>query len=686
MEKKTVKVHVTDAGKLDSEEYDIKLLEIDPYLMPYKKDIKLRADRYQAMKEKLLGGLTGFSDFANAHMFYGFHRIAEGWIYREWAPAAEKLWLMGDFNGWNPESHPLEKREGGNWEILLKGNESLGHMSKVKVRVLSRGIVRDRIPVYIRRIVQNPETHDFAGQVWDPVDPFVWSDKDFRLDKDEARLIYEAHVGMAQEKEAIGTFTEFADNVLPRIKAGGYNTVQLMAIMSHPYYASFGYQVSNFFGVSAWFGTPDELKELINRAHGMGMAVLLDLVHSHAVKNIAEGINEFDGTDYQFFHESTKGNHPAWDSKLFNYGKPEVIHFLLSNVKFWLEEYHFDGFRFDGVTSMIYHHQGLGVDFDNYKKYFGMDTDLDALTYLQFANELTKEVRPDAITIAEDMSGMPGMAVPVADGGIGFDYRLSMGVPDFWIKMIKGHEDENWSMTKLWYELIGRRPKEKNIGYAESHDQALVGDKTIMFRLADKEIYHHMEKQDNNHIVARAVALHKMIRFITLTLGGEGYLNFMGNEFGHPEWIDFPRVGNHWSYAYARRQWSLVDNENLKFKYLDNFDKAMISFVKEAHTLEAGNPHSLWMDEENLLMAYRKGESVFLFNFNPNRSFSEFALPTDCQGDFRVVFDSDEIDFGGQGRISREVIYSTRKLPSRKNRDGVVIYSPSRTVLVLRQN
>ena len=665
------------------EKKTIPLLEIDPYLKPFSKDITLRQTRYVNGKAKLLESKKNLSEFANGHNYYGIHRTKTGWIYREWAPGAEALWLIGDFNSWNGESHPLERKENGNWEIYIDGRDTLQHLQRVKVRIKTGRQLRDRIPVYIKRTIQSLDTHDFSGQIWEPESPFCWTDKNFRVKEEEPRFIYEAHVGMAQEKEAIGTFLEFKETVLPRIKAGGYNTVQLMAVMSHPYYASFGYQVANFFGVSHWFGTPDDLKALIDEAHSLGIAVLLDLVHSHSVKNIEDGINEFDGTDYQYFHAKEKGNHPAWDSKLFNYGKPEVVHFLLSNIKFWLEEYHFDGFRFDGVTSMLYHHKGLGIDFDGYKKYFSAETDLDAVTYLQLANELTKEIRPDGITIAEDMSGMPGMGIPIVDGGIGFDYRLSMGVPDLWIKILKLPRDEDWSMLQLWHELTGRRPLEKNIGYAESHDQALVGDKTIMFRLADKEMYWHMDKQDNNPVIARAMALHKLIRFITISLGGEGYLNFMGNEFGHPEWIDFPRAGNNWSYLHARRQWSLVDNGFLKFEYLNNFDKAMLAFIKKAEILRANPPHNLWIDEENKTIAFKKNEYVFLLNFNPSKSVEGYPIPTDIQGEYRVIFDSDEKDFGGQERISKNTIYKTRKLPTRMNRDGVVIYSPSRTALVL---
>ncbi len=669
----------------DYKDKNIKIMEIDPYLKPFESDIRLRVERYTSCKKELLGNNQSFESFASGDLFYGFHLIKDGWVYREWAPMADALYLIGDFNSWNPQTHPLIRKENGNWEIFLPGVQALKHLSYVKVRVVAKGASRDRIPLYIKRTMQDPITNDFVGQIWQPDFEFKWQDSEFHIDSELPLFIYEAHVGMAQEKEGMGTFNEFTENILPRIKAAGYNTVQLMAVMQHPYYASFGYQVSNFFAVSSWFGTPEELKKLVNAAHLMGIAVLLDLVHSHSIKNIADGINEFDGTDYQFFHTGVKGNHPAWGTKLFNYGKPEVLHFLLSNIKFWLEEYHFDGYRFDGVSSMLYHHQGLGVVFSDYSKYFSMDTDLDAITYLQFANDLVREVKPNAVTIAEDMSGMPGMCLPVDFGGIGFDYRLSMGVPDLWVKLLKELPDEKWSMCQLWHELTNRRPKEKNIGYSESHDQALVGDKTLMFRLGGKEMYSHMLKSDDNLIINRAVELHKLIRFITITLAGEGYLNFMGNEFGHPEWIDFPREGNNWSYNYARRQWSLMENKDLKYEYLSNFDKEMLILLKTYNVLSATDLQNLWTDDKQNMIAFRKGELVFLFNFNPSASFSEYELPTGEMGEYKIIFNSDETIFGGQHRIATDYIYSAKTLRNKGNKPGIIVYSPSRTVLVLKK-
>jgi len=661
-----------------------RILTVDPWLAPYQQDIELRMKCYREVKESLLGDTESFAEFANGHEYFGFHRTEDGWVYREWAPAADALSLVGDFNNWDRTSHPLSRLEDGVWELFIPGKDTITHQSRVKVHVRSRGSERDRIPLFIRKVVQDPNTNDFSGQIWEPEHPFEWTDEHYHINHALSPFIYETHIGMAQETYDIGTYKEFEENILPRVKALGYNTIQIMAIMEHPYYASFGYHVSNYFAACSWFGTPDELKSLVNKAHEMGIAILMDIVQSHAVKNLAEGINEFDGTDYQFFHTGARGNHSAWDSKLFNYGKHEVIHFLLSSLKFWMEEYHLDGFRFDGVTSMIYQDHGLGTAFDNYGKYFSMNTDMEALTYLQFANDLVREIKPDALTIAEDMSGMPGMCLPVKDGGIGFDYRLSMGVPDLWVNTFKLN-DEDWNMQTLWHELTTGRPGEKRITYVESHDQALVGDKTLIFRMADKEMYWHMDKNDPSIIIDRAIALHKMVRLITISAGAEGYLNFMGNEFGHPEWIDFPRVGNGWSFDHCRRQWSLADNPELKYQDLNNFDSAMIKLMSAEGLMGGGVPVSLWIDQDRKIIAFKKKDFVFLFNFHPSESYSAFELPIHSDGSFQVVLDTDEERFGGHKRISREITYKTDALAMNNDYTGIVIYSPCRTAIVLKK-
>ncbi|WP_311370479.1 alpha-amylase family glycosyl hydrolase [Anaerococcus hydrogenalis] len=659
---------------------DWKILEIDPWIKDYKNDIDLRMEEYKKQKNRLLKKGEKLKDFANAHNYYGFHKTKTGWIYREWAPNAKGLYLVGDFNNWDRHSHPLKKINDGDWEIFIKGIRTIPHKSRLKVMVDYGDSFQDRIPLFARR-VERDENHDFSAILENPRKKFEWTDDKFKIKKDDL-LIYEAHIGMACEREGVGTYKEFEKNILPRIKKEGYNTIQLMAIAEHPYYGSFGYQVSNFFAPSSWYGENDELKSLINTAHQMGLNVIMDLVHSHSVKNTNEGINLFDGTEYQFFHEGDEGNHPDWDSKLFDYHKPGVCHFLLSNIKYWLEEFHFDGFRFDGVTSMIYKNHGRGESFDNYSKYFSMNTDIEAINYLQLANELIREVKKDAITIAEDMSAMPGMCLPIKDGGIGFDYRLSMGMPDFWEKVLE-KRDEDWDMGRMWYELSTYRPEEKRISYVESHDQALVGSKTTIFRLADSAMYWDMEKKTHNIIIDRAIALHKMIRWITISMGAEVYLNFMGNEFGHPEWIDFPREGNNYSFHYARRLWSLADNDLLKYDWLLKWDEKMLDQIKEDDQL--GNDiFRLWLDNDRKVIAYRNKDIVYIFNFHPRNSYDSFQVPIHDKGKFKVILDTDDEEFGGLGRISKDIIYESKNLEN-TDYDGIEIYIPSRTALALKK-
>ena len=662
-----------------------KLLEIDPWLQPYYNDIDLRMNRHAETRKALLGDSGDLSSFANGYMYYGIHRTETGWVYREWAPGADAIHLIGEFNNWDRQSHPMTRKDNGVWEIELEGADTLKHGQKIKIQVTRDGRSSDHLPAYIRYAVQDPATNLFDGIVWAPEKPFQWTDGGYGKRKVSPLFIYESHIGMGQEAERKGTYREFADFNLEYIHDLGYNTVQLMAIQEHAYYASFGYQVTNFFAASSWYGTPDDLKYLIDKAHSLNMYVLLDVVHSHASDNATDGLNMLDGTDYQYFHHGEQGWHPAWGTRLFDYGKHEVLHFLLSNLKFWMDEYHFDGFRFDGVTSMIYHDHGLGSAFTDYSMYFSMNTDVDAVTYLQLANELIHTVNPFAVTIAEEMSGMPGMCIPIRSGGIGFDYRLAMGIPDFWIKYLKEVSDDNWDMFKLWHELSSRRPQEKNVAYCESHDQALVGDKTIFFRMTDAEMYTGMEKSYHSITMDRAVALHKMIRFVTMSLGGEGYLNFMGNEFGHPEWIDFPREGNGWSYKYARRQWSLVQNGLLKFEWLANFDKAMLKFARKYRVLNKHDLVNLWVDQPGKIIAFSKGELVYVFNFHPTYSPTNFFLPVHSvgEGQYKVIFSTDDVDFGGMDRVSKQYVYYTKFVENRGL--GFEIYIPCRTAIVFKR-
>ena len=660
------------------------ILQKDPGLKPYEKIILHRLEKIEAEFSHLTADKISLPDFASGHEFFGLHFRDNHWILREWAPNASRMFLIGDMTNWQEyEAFALQRfPEDGFWEIRLPA-DALSHRDLYRLRIHWHGGAGDRLPAYARRVVQDPVSLIFNAQVWQPPSPYIWHCNDFHRKK-EAPLIYEAHIGMAQDKEGIGSYREFTQNVLPRIIKSGYNTIQLMAVQEHPYYGSFGYQVSNFFAASSRFGTPEDLKMLIDEAHASGLAVLMDIVHSHSVSNENEGLSRFDGTRYQYFHNGERGLHRLWDSRCFDYGKVQVLHFLLSNCRFWLDEYRFDGFRFDGITSMLYLHHGMNKAFSSYDDYFGPDVDEDALTYLALANRLIHQLRPDAITIAEDVSGMPGLAVPQKEGGFGFDYRFAMGIPDYWIKLTKDVPDENWPVGHLWYELTSRRRDEQTISYAESHDQAMVGDKSLIFRLIDAVMYEHMKIDDHHIAVDRGMALHKMIRLITLATAGAGYLNFMGNEFGHPEWIDFPREGNNWSYKHARRQWHLVDNPDLKFCFLAGFDRDMIAAAKKSNLLEHAEPSLLHDHSEYMLLIFQRGGLLFAFNFHPNRSFTDYFFEAPA-GKYDLILDTDAAAYGGPNRLLKNQEHFTlRDRIDNRTVDLLSLYLPSRSGQVLK--
>ncbi len=656
----------------------------DPYLEPYEPIIRSRAERASQLANRLAEGPGSLTEFACAHEYYGLHRTADGWVFREWAPNATGIWLVGDFSSWWVDDRfKLNRLEGRDvWELRLPP-DALRHGQFYRLEVTWDGGRGERIPAYARRVVQDPDTLIFTAQVWCPEQPYRWQNK-FSV-PDRVPLIYEAHIGMAQEKEAVGTYSEFRETVLPRIAKAGYNTIQLMAVMEHPYYGSFGYHVSSFFASSSRFGTPEELKALVDAAHGMGIAVIMDLVHSHAVKNERDGLSCFDGTTYQYFHAGLRGWHDAWDSRCFDYGKTDVLHFLLSNCRYWLDEFRFDGFRFDGVTSMLYLHHGLGVDFVDYSQYFDSTVDEDAWIYCNLANRVVHSLRPDAITIAEDVSGMPGVAAPLDDFGLGFDYRMAMGVPECWFKLARDVRDEDWNIGYLWHELTNRRSDERTVNYVESHDQALVGGKTFFFQLVDAAVYDNMSRFRPNLQAERGVALHKLARLATAAACGHAYLNFMGNEFGHPEWIDFPREGNGFSFHYARRQWSLRDNRDLYYWNLGEFDEAMIHLLGDRHILEHTVPRRLFADDVAKLLVFERGTFIFMFNFHTSESVADFSVvvPPSAYG-YRLVLSSDDEKFGGQGRVRPGQHFDL--LPEHRGNElcqVVKVYLPCRTAIVL---
>eukprot|EP00899_Mesostigma_viride_P000843 jgi/Mesvir1/1075/Mv17590-RA.1 len=650
---------------------DLAVLDTDPQLAPFKDHLLYRANQYKQAKEAIEQHGGGLDKFSQGYNDFGFVRKDGHIIYREWAPAARGMALIGDFNGWNPESHRMQRDQFGVWSVQLDdvdGRPRIPHGSRVKVRVTRpEGWAVDRIPAWIKWATVEPGKMGakYDGIYWDPPASEKYKFKHARPPRPATPRIYEAHVGMSSSEPKVNTYRDFADNVLPRIARAGYNCVQLMAIMEHSYYASFGYHVTNFFAPSSRCGTPEDLKYLIDTAHGLGLTMLMDVIHSHASNNVDDGLNGFDfgqSSADSYFHTGDRGYHKLWDSRLFNYGNWEVKRFLLSNLRFWMEEYMFDGFRFDGVTSMLYTHHGLNMAFSGqYHEYFGFSTDVEACVYMMLANETIHSLYPDAIMIAEDVSGMPTLGVPVSQGGLGFDYRLSMAIPDKWIQLLKHRVDEQWGMHEIVVALCNRRYSEKCIAYAESHDQALVGDKTVAFWLMDKEMYTGMSAlSPASPVIERGIALHKMIHFITFALGGDGYLNFMGNEFGHPEWMDFPREGNGWSYNYCRRQWHLADESHLRYKFMAEFDRAMCALDERFGFMRS--PHQLVSSfhEDDKVIVFERGDLVFVFNFHPTKTYEGYKVGCRDAGKYRVALDSDAYEFGGKGRVGHDTDHFTQ--------------------------
>ncbi|HAZ57720.1 MAG TPA: 1,4-alpha-glucan-branching enzyme [Bacteroides graminisolvens] len=667
-------------------ERTLNIIKHDLWLEPFEEAINGRYRYVLGKKSELTnGGKQSLSDFATGYLYFGLHKTSKGWVFREWAPNATQIYLIGTFSNWKEDqAYAMTRLENGNWEIELPA-DVLHHGDLYKLIVHWNGGCGERIPAWATRVVQDAQTGIFNAQVWDPQTPYVFKTKNFKPATDPL-LIYECHIGMAQQEEKVGTYNEFREKILPRVAKAGYNCIQVMAIQEHPYYGSFGYHVSNFFAASSRFGTPDELKELIDAAHDLGIAVIMDIVHSHSVKNEVEGLANFAGDPNQYFYPGARREHPAWDSLCFDYGKNEVIHFLLSNCKYWLEEYSFDGFRFDGVTSMLYFSHGLGEAFVNYADYYNGHQDDNAICYLTLANDLIHQVKVNAITIAEDVSGMPGIAAKIEDGGYGFDYRMAMNIPDYWIRTIKDKIDEDWKPSSMFWEVTNRRKNEKTISYAESHDQALVGDKTIIFRLIDADMYWHMQKGDANYVVNRGIALHKMIRLITASTMNGGYLNFMGNEFGHPEWIDFPREGNGWSCKYARRQWDLVDNKNLLYHAMADFDADMLKLLKGVKSFQTTPVQEIWHNDEDQVLAFQRKDLIFVFNFNPKKSFTDYGFLV-TPGKYMAVLNTDSPLYGGNGLTDDTVEHFTVADPlyAREKKEWLKIYIPARTAVVLKK-
>jgi 1,4-alpha-glucan branching enzyme len=377
------------------EKKQLKVIDDDSYLKSFESNLEKRQKMFREKLDLLEKNEGGLINFCKSYEKLPFEFTDDCLIYREYAPNAKRLSIFGEFNNWNRDEYYGDKDEFGFFCIKLpnkNGKECLiNHNTRLRISItLPDGGHVERNPAWSRYLIQNKD-NIYEAVFWNPTEKYQMKNSHVKVSN--TPMIYECHIGMGSSEERICTNREFADNVLPRIKSCGYNIIQIMAIMEHPYYGSFGYHVSNYFAISSRFGTPDDLKYLIDKAHSMGLSVLMDLVHSHAASNVLDGINYFDGTDYIYFHSLPRGYHSLWDSRLFNYENYETMRFLLNNIAFYMNEYMFDGFRFDGVTSMLYVNHGILHGFTgDYNEYFNENYDESSGVYLMLTNYLIKSI------------------------------------------------------------------------------------------------------------------------------------------------------------------------------------------------------------------------------------------------------------------------------------------------------
>ena len=668
------------------------IINQDEYLKPFELNIKKRVLKYKETMDEILKNEITLEYFSKSYEHMGLNLLRNGDIkYREYAPGAKGISLFGEFNNWNKEQYWAKQDKFGYWELIIpneNGAPKIQHGQIVKVNVvLEDGNWMERNPVWSRHLIQNKESMILENVFWNPEIKYKWKFPQKHIKKPNSLRIYEVHIGLSSFDPKINTYKEFAENILPRVKKMGYTAIQFMAIMEHADYASFGYHVNYLFAVSSRFGTPEEFMYLIDKCHENGLFVIMDIIHSHASSNVNDGFNYWDGTDHLYFHGGELGKHVQWNSRLYNYSSYETLRLLLSSCAYYINEFRIDGFRFDCVTSMLYTHHGIDYVFTgNYQEYFGEFFNEESSVYLMLANSLIHKINPEALTIAEDFSGMPGLCRPIEEGGYGFDYKLNMKICDKWKHFLMNLKDEEWNMGDIVYTLTNRRYNEKHISYCESHDQSFIGNYSLSSLLFSSERFWNMSiNSPETIVIGRGIALHKMIRLLSFALGGEGYLSFMGNEFGCPDSLDFPKKGNRFSYSHCRRRWDLCDNKELRYQFLYNWEIIMNLLEEIFNFIGSKEEYISTKHEDDKVIVFEKGVLLFVFNFHPVKSFEGYQIGTKWGSKHKIILDSDEERFMGKGRLKagHDNLFPCIKKVFHNRPYNMKVYLPSRTCMVL---
>ncbi|KAI8557559.1 hypothetical protein RHMOL_Rhmol04G0020000 [Rhododendron molle] len=512
-----------------------------------------------------------------------------------------------------PLPYWLETRKGRKaW--LKKYMPAIPHGSKYRVYFNTSDGPLERVPAWAPYVVPDADGNQAFAVHWEPPPEYTYKWKHKHPEVPKSLRIYECHVGISGLEPKIASFNDFTEKVLPYVKEAGYNVIQLIGLVEHKDYFTIGYRVTNLYAVSSRYGTPDDFKRLVDEAHGLGLLVFLDIVHSYSAADEMVGLSLFDGSNDCFFHTGKRGHHKFWGTRMFKYGDVDVLHFLLSNLNWWVVEYHIDGLQFHSLASMIYTHNGFASLSGDMEEYCNQYVDKDALMYLILANEILHALHPKIITIAEDATLYPGLCEPTSQGGLGFDYFVNLSASEMWSSLLGNVPDCDWNMSKIVSTLIGNKHSaDKMLLYAENHNQSISGGCSFGEILLGEPREHASDRKAS---ILRGSSLHKMIRLISFTIGGHAYLNFMGNEFGHP--------------------------------------KDMMNVDEKERILSRGLPNIHHVNDTTMVISYLRGPLLFIFNFHPTTSYERYSVGVEEAGEYQVILNSDEKRYGGQALIEQD--------------------------------